>query len=360
MKKVSRVLLAAALSLSIQHVFAQEAEQQPPAALVAVESVRSEMIADQIWVSGTVVSRTDSNIASEVAGRINWLADVGDVISKGEVLAKLDDQRLQLTLKQNTSNIAQWQSRVNLLSRKLERFESMAQKNNTSKDELDEIKSELEIAQQEAMQAKYQRELTQYQIDQSSVRAPFTAMVVDRLQSTGEYTSIGQTLLRIVDTQSVEATARAPLSAIPYIATSMRVAVEQDDERLVQPIRTIVPVGNAQSRMMEVRVTLSPEDFAIGSAVRVALPHSDYHEGLTVPRDALVLRKDGTFIYQVDEQNIAKQINVTTGVGAGDRVEVIGDLENKLPVVVRGAERLRNGQTVRFRDSQPELTAANN
>ena len=227
MKASPKLIIIATLSLYLNSVSAQDqTEVAEPAALVTVESIKAEMIADQIWLPGTVVSRTDSNIASEVAGRINWLADVGEKINRGDVLAKLDDRRLQLTLKQNTANISQWQSRVDLLSRKVDRFESMAQKNATSKDQLDENKTELEIARQELMQAKYQRELTEYQIDQSVVRAPFTAMVVERLQSQGEYTAIGQTLLRIVDTQSIEASVRAPLTAIPFINTSMDVTVQ--------------------------------------------------------------------------------------------------------------------------------------
>jgi RND family efflux transporter MFP subunit len=340
-------------------VIAQEEQEQPPAALVETESVNSEMIADKIWVPGTVVSRTDANIAAEVAGRINWLADVGDIVEVGQPLAKLDDRRLQLTLQQNSANIAQWQSRVDLLVRKVERFESMALQKATSKDQLDEVRSELEVAQQELVQAKYDKELTQYQIDQSKVTAPFTAMVVERMQAPGEYTVTGQSLLRIVDTQNIEASARAPLSAIPYIRANMAVDIAQQSTSMEKTIRTIVPVGNAQSRMMEVRVQLSPQDFAIGSAVRVALPHSEFHQGLTVPRDALVLRKSGTFIYQVDEQNIAKRVNVQTGIGVGDRVEVIGQIFNDYPVVIRGAERLKDGELVRFNDAHEGLTASN-
>jgi len=156
MRASPKLLIAAAFSLAFHSANAQEQTEEAPAALVTVESVKEEMIADQIWLPGTVVSRTDSNIAAEVAGRINWMADVGDKIEKGDILAQLDDQRLQLTLKQNTANITQWQSRVDLLSRKVDRFASMALKNATSKDQLDENKTELEIARQELVQAQYQ------------------------------------------------------------------------------------------------------------------------------------------------------------------------------------------------------------
>jgi RND family efflux transporter MFP subunit len=317
--------------------------------LVEVENVQSEQISEQIWVSGTVVSRTDSNIASEVAGRVTWMADVGDLVEAGEVLAKLDDHRFLLESEQNLANIARWQSTVKLLSRKQERFSQMAKSNAASRDELDQVLSDLEVAKQELAQAEINKKLTDHQLSQTQVRAPFKALVVERIQSPGEYTAVGADMLRIVDTSNVEASIRAPLSAVPFIANGMRINVKRGSLEKEQSIRTIVPVGNALSRMMEVRVSLEAGDFAIGSAVRVALPHSEYYQAMTVPRDALVLRQAGTFIYLVDQANIAHQIPVTTGIGVGPRIEVKGELDDDMPVVIRGAERLKAGQKVRYK-----------
>ncbi len=344
MKRISFALL---LSTSI--AFAQENTTEPPPMLVEVENVQSEQISEQIWVSGTVVSRTDSNIASEVAGRVTWMADVGDLVEAGEVLAKLDDHRFLLESEQNLANIARWQSTVKLLSRKQERFSQMAKSNAASRDELDQVLSDLEVAKQELAQAEINKKLTDHQLSQTQVRAPFKALVVERIQSPGEYTAVGADMLRIVDTSNVEASIRAPLSAVPFIANGMRINVKRGSLEKEQSIRTIVPVGNALSRMMEVRVSLEAGDFAIGSAVRVALPHSEYYQAMTVPRDALVLRQAGTFIYLVDQANIAHQIPVTTGIGVGPRIEVKGELDDDMPVVIRGAERLKAGQKVRYK-----------
>lgn len=340
-------------------LFAQEAPTEPPPALVEVKSVKTEQIAEQIWVPGTVVSRTDSDIASEVSGRITWMAEVGDLVEAGDVLAKLDDHMLQLNYAQNSSNIAKWEASVTLLERKQKRFTKMAEQNNSSKDQLDEILSDLEIARQELAQAKIDRKLTEYQISQSQVKAPFKSLVVERRQSPGEYTSVGQDLVRIVDTTNIEASIKAPLSAVPYIQQGMQVQVKNSRIEKSERIRTIVPVGNALSRMMEVRVALIPGDFAIGGAVRVALPHSNYHKATTVPRDALVLRKSGAFIYQIDNQDIAQQIAVRTGIGAGERIEVFGEIDTDSPVVVRGAERLKAGQKVRYAAEPDQLAILN-
>lgn len=356
---MKKTLLCALLLSAALPLMAQQAAPEPPPALVEVSDIKQEQIAEQIWVPGTVMSRTDSDIASEVAGRITWMAEVGDLVEVGQVLAKLDDHALQLQNAQHNATIAKLEARVSLLERKRDRFSKMASMNATSKDELDEVLSDLEVAKQELAEANIDKQLTEHQISQSEVKAPFTSLVVERRQTPGEYTSVGQDLMRIVDTTNVEASIKAPLSAVPFIEQGMEVPVKDRRTEKFEAIRTIVPVGNALSRMMEVRVALNPGDFAIGSAVRVALPHSDYHQAMTVPRDALVLRKSGSFVYQVDSENVAQQIAVKTGIGAGDRIEVFGELDQSAPVVVRGAERLRPGQKVRFPEMGEEIAKLN-
>ncbi|XOV77754.1 MAG: efflux RND transporter periplasmic adaptor subunit [Aestuariibacter sp.] len=348
MKLFNKFAIAVALAGVGALANAQDAPSGPPPALVEVDEVKKEMVAERIWVPGTVMSRTDSQISSEVAGRINWIADVGDIVEKGDVLAKLDDQLLKLELEQNLTDIAKWEARVSLLQRKQQRISEMAKLNNSSRDELDEIISELEIARQEVQQAKINKRQTQYRLSQTAVKAPFTALVVARLQTPGEFTSVGNDLLRIVDTANIEASIKAPLSAVPFIAKGMQVMVKNGANEKSETIRAIVPVGNANSRMMEIRVALQPGDFPIGSAVRVALPNSDTHEAITVMRDALVLRQAGTFVFMVDAENKAHQVPVKTGIGLGQRVEIFGEITSADNVVIRGAERLRPGQQVRY------------
>lgn len=359
MKLLNKYVVALALAGIGVFANAQERPAGPPPALVEVDEVKMEMVAERIWVPGTVMSRTDSQIASEVAGRIDWIADVGDVVQKGQVLAKLDDELLKLQLEQNMADIAKWESRVSLLERKQKRISEMAKLNNSSRDELDEIMSDLEIAKQEVQQAKINKRQTEYRLSQTQVKAPFDALVVARIQTPGEFTSVGNNLLRIVDTTNIEASIKAPLSAVPFITRGMEVTVKNGAREKSETIRTIVPVGNANSRMMEIRVALEPGDFPIGSAVRVALPNSDSHEATTVKRDALVLRQAGTFVFMIDGENKAHQVPVKTGIGLGERVEVTGEIGPTDNVVIRGAERLRAGQQVRFLD-EPQTEIARN
>jgi len=68
---------------------------------------------------------------------------------------------------------------------------------------------------------------------------------------------------------------------------------------------------------------------------------------LAVPRDALVLREDNTYIFKVDKKNQAQRIAVETGSAEGALVEIRGLVAPGERVIVRGAERLEAGQRVR-------------
>jgi len=72
---------------------------------------------------------------------------------------------------------------------------------------------------------------------------------------------------------------------------------------------------------------------------------------MLVPRDALMLRANGTYVFSVNEQAQANKISVRVGQGIGDWISVTGDLSLEDKVIVRGGERLQDGQKVRVNEN---------
>lgn len=115
----------------------------------------------------------------------------------------------------------------------------------------------------------------------------------------------------------------------------------------------MIPSTDPRSQTVEVRATLAADQthrWAIGQLVDVAVPLTSKQAVLLVDRDALILRKQGTHIVKIDEQNKAEQIPVTVGNGKGQWVEITPRTSDILHagdrVAVRGAERLQTGQDV--------------
>jgi len=187
---------------------------------------------------------------------------------------------------------------------------------------------------------------TQRRIDQSRVLAPFPGIVVERLVQAGEFVSRGTQIARLVDTEKREIRARAPLTISSYVREGLEVSVKHQDRQSLSPVTRVIPVGDERSRMFEVRIAANDPAWVIGSPVRIALPNSDPRELVAIPRDALVLRGSEMFVLRVTADNKVEKIQVDTGIGLGELIEVIGDLSGGDRVVTRGAERLQAGQAV--------------
>ncbi|MBT8131007.1 MAG: efflux RND transporter periplasmic adaptor subunit [Gammaproteobacteria bacterium] len=348
-RMIDRLLTVILLSTSLSA--SALAQQGRPAPTVSVDKATQESMSSMFLAPGTVVSRNDARISAEVAGRILSIAEVGTRVAKGDTLAQIEDRPLQLQLQDNAANILRLEANEQYLSSQLARFEQLAQKNNVTRNQIDELRSQIEMARQDVARAGIQQAQTRYQVERTKIIAPFSGRVTERHASVGEYISPGGAIVRLIDTSNVEVRAQAPVAVARYLDDGMAVNIRDDRGTAPSRIRSVVGVGDERSRMVEVRVALQGTDWIIGSAVRVEFPQSEPTVVVAVPRDALILRENSTYLYKVNDDNTVEQVPVRTGIGSGTLIEVQGDIVDGDRVVIRGGERLRSGQSVVIQDS---------
>lgn len=323
-----------------------EAPQGPPPAPVEVANATNERLSSVVWMPGTVVSRHDARIAAEVSGRLTWVADVGDTIEAGDVLAKVDDAMLQLERREAETSIQQYRTQLDYSAKRVNRLQSLANSNSAAAQELDNSQAEKSSIEQQLAQAQLALDRINLQIEKSQVKAPFAGQVAERVAQPGEFIAPGGQLVRLVDLGNLEIRAQAPMAAASYVSRGMNVLVRQGESEELHAVRTVIPVGDERSRMFEVRVSVPHGSAVVGGAVRVAMPTSEPRSVVAIPRDALVLRSNETFVYRVNADGAAERITVEPGIGYGSLVEVRGELAPGDTLVVRGGERLQPGQTV--------------
>ena len=323
----------------------------PPKPKVEVYTVESMEIAPTIEVPGTVVSRNDAQIASEVAGRVAWIADEGAILEAGDVIVRLDQTSLKLDLGEADSNLKRLQADYAYQNREAARLEELAANGNIPKSRLDEVRSRRDMTRQSLAAAEIQRERIAYYLDRTEVKAPFPGRVVSRLVQVGEYTSIGRPVARFVDTSHIEVRAQVPVAAAPFMAPDQMVEVDHTGERSEHPVRTVIPVGNEQSRTFEIRVKADGTNWIVGAPVRLSVPKGEPQQVVAAPRDALIIRATGVMVYKIDDENKAERVQVRTGAGKADYIAVEGPIEPGDRVVVRGGEFLRPGQEVEILES---------
>lgn len=325
---------------------AAQAQQGPPKPKVEVSPAQAMKMSPVIEVPGTVVSRNDAAIASEVAGRIAWVADEGAVLAEGDVVARLDQTTLKLDLSEAEANLKRLRADYAYQNREAERLEELAKNGNIPTSRLDEVKSRRDMIRQSLAVAEIQVERYRYNLDRSEVKAPYPGHVVERLVQVGEYTTIGRPVARLVDTSHTEVRAQVPVAAAPYLKAEQMVEVIHNSEPSAHTVRSVIPVGNEQSRTFEVRVRTENTGWIVGAPVRLSVPKGTPQDVIAVPRDALIIRAGGVMVYKITDDNKAERIQVKTGAGQGEFIAVEGPVSPGDRIVVRGGEFLRPGQDV--------------
>jgi RND family efflux transporter MFP subunit len=340
-------MAAVAIAVSFLHAPKAVAEQRgPDAPSVGVMPARVVKMAPTMALPGTVVSRNDSQLASEVEGRVEWVAEVGTIVKANDVVARIDNRLAKLQLSSDKANVARLEAQLRFDRDQAARMDNLFSQNAIAKSTRDQANStkDMDAAALAQAQASYSR--SQYQLTHGEIRAPFDGRVAARLINTGEYATPGKPIVRLVDVGSLEVSVPTPIDSARYISENSVLTVDIDDRPVQAKVRAIVPVGDVASRMIEVRVALPAAAALVGDAVKVLLPSALPRDVLAVPRDALVLREENTYVFKVDRKGQAQRIAVETGAEEGALVEVKGPVSAGERIIVRGAERLEAGQKV--------------
>ncbi len=324
------------------------AREMPPAPVV-VASADLRMLAPVMWVPGSVISRRDADVAAEISGRLTFVAEVGSVVKKGAVLAKIENRSLRLQLDEHKAGVDRARARLRFLSKEVNRLKRLASSNNAARTQLEQTEAERDVANGDLSLAGARLEQVREQLRRSEVRAPFGGMVASRMLESGEWVGNGEAILRLVDTTALEVKAGIPLNARRFVRSGTELQISSGSEQVAGKVRTLSMAGDTRSRLLDLRVALVGADWASGQTVRVGVPLDHAREVIAVPRDALVLRRSGTMVFRINAEGMAERIEVVTGIAQGDMIEIAGDrLQAGDQVVVRGSERLRPGQKVRI------------
>ena len=328
-----------------------------PAPNVNVVNAEIRSLSPAAWVSGTVVSRNNSQISAEVSGRLISLAELGEKVSKGDVIAQIDDSTLLIRKRENSASVISAKSRLKFLESEVKRKTTLAKRNLSAATDVDEAISDRDSAKSNLVSAEARLAKTLQDLDYSKVKAPFDGMVTQRQSNLGEYVESGMAIILLVETDNLEASVYAPLTAYKFLKQSAALAIESPLGNDIAPIKAIVPVADARSHLMEVRLDMSAIDWPVGLTIKVAVANGESKEVLSVPRDALVLRREGISVFRINSEGVAEKIEVKVGIGVGEFVQVIGDVEQGDVIVIRGAERLNDGQKVQIKENNDSLVS---
>jgi multidrug efflux system membrane fusion protein len=343
---VTLLLFAVVLILSLQ---SSNAMEMPPTQ-VSVVLAKERLLAPTMQVSGSVISLNDANISTQVTGELQWLAAVGSKVKQGDIIAKIVPTLLEIDLQSAEAQLEKLRADLDYREQEVKRFKVLAKQNNTSKTRLQEESAKRDMLIQDIQGGKANLAMAKHNLSQTNIRAPFSGHIMSQLASTGEFLSIGDHVVRFVDTFNREIALNAPMALLPYLKMELPIQVSASKSSGTLPISAIVPVGDKTSRMIEIRLAMTNNQWIVGTPVTVSLPKAAALTRITIPRDALIIKGSAVFIYRVDQNMLAERIEAEIEVLDGSWVAIKAQLNVGDKIVIRGGERLMPKQSVSILD----------
>ncbi len=203
-----------------------------------------------------VISLNDTTISAEINAPILEIRhEVGDVVDKNTILAKLECDDYHIAHRQKIAVQKRLKSQKILAEQRLKRARQLENTNNISAEQLDQRNAELYALLARREEQKAIVELALRTITKCSIRAPFRGAVTQRLAQTGAMAMHDQPMFQLVDTDNVEISARIRPTAINDLQSAETIKFEFDGEYYPVSLRAIVPAVDTDSRDQEIRLT---------------------------------------------------------------------------------------------------------
>jgi RND family efflux transporter MFP subunit len=283
MKAIQRALLAALLLCACSPASAQAvAAATQPFAEIAIYPEREAF--------ATVLSLNDSRIAAEVSARILEIpVEVGQVVERGAVLVRLDGADFELAVRQAEAALEAVRARARLARSQLERARALVEQGFVSSEALNQRESEARAAAADVRANEAALASARRSLGKTVVRAPFRAIVRERLANVGEIASPGTQLLRVLDASRIEVSAQVQsedAAELPHVKQITFV----DQAGVQYPLRLVrvVPALDPRERSQEARLRFAGKAALPGSAGRLLWKTRRAH----VPA-AFIVRRDG-------------------------------------------------------------------
>jgi len=287
----------------------------------------------------TVISLNDSLVASEVAGRIAELpVRVGDVVDKGALIAHLDCEDYALERRRLEAASAALDARRQFARFQLQSARSLALKQNVSEELLNQRQSEMAALNAEWEQQQAGLALAARKVEKCEIRAPFKALVLERMADLAEWRNVGEPLVRLIDLDSIEVSAQVLAGDVEAMKGGGALAFADGGQRYALRLRAAVPAVTARSRTREVRLTFEGPPALPGTAGRMIWRSDRPH----VPPDLLVERDGRLGVFAINDSHA--RFHPLEGALEGRPAPAL--LPGNTAIVVDGRYALRDGDAV--------------
>jgi RND family efflux transporter MFP subunit len=298
--------------------------------------IQAREIPQQLILEATIEAIHHSTVSAETTGRITEINfDINDSVKEGQVLMRITSAEQQASLAGARANVREAEVRVNEAETEYKRVEGVFAKKLVAKSALDKAAADLKAARERLQAAQAALKSASEKLKYTSIKAPFSGVVVRRLVEVGEAVTPGKPVMEGLSLDDLRVVAYAPQSAMAVLRNKPKVSVlfPQQEHAPIEVSDTVeAPRANPASHSFMVRANLPKFTKGVypGMLAKMAMT-TGMVKSLLVPAAAVVHRSELTAVYVVQEQRVSLRqvrlgrmvngdLEVLAGLSAGETV----------------------------------------
>lgn len=318
---------------------------------VNVVSPKAGQWTSTLPVNGSIAAWGEAIVGSQVSGlRVTEvLAQVGDSVAAGQLLARMDDAPVQQDLAQARATLMEAQAQLQEAAANAQRAKGLAGTGALSAQQLGQFEVGEVAARARVSMAQAAVAAQELRLQNTRVLAPDAGLVSARSATLGAVPGSGQELFRLIRQGRLEWRAEVPATELSRVKPGTAARLNLPSGAVVEgTVRKVSPQVDPQTRNALVYVDLKTAE---GSEARSGMYargelRFDARRALTLPASAVLLREGFDVVLVVDAQQRLRQTKVKVLSREGEQVAVEG-LPQQARVVARGGAFLGDGDTVR-------------
>lgn len=352
---------------------AEPGAQMPPPDVV-VEEAKVESLPLQFEYPARTAGFREVQVRAQVSGILQErLYTEGSAVKQGQVLFRIDARSYQAALARAKGALAQEQARYRQTERDLKRIRELQKKGFASESELDNAISNFEQSKANIEAARAEVQAKQIDLDYTTVEAPISGITSKETVSEGSLMVAGDPnaslLTQITQLDPMYVNFAAPDREVSSVRQGLqdgslvRDGGEKMSVQIIFGDGTVYPLAgqvdftdsliDRATGTVSARAVVPNPDQALlpGQFVRVQVKGISKPNAVTVPERAISQGANGTFVYVVDEQGMARVRPVTTAHTAAGRWVVESGIAAGDKVIVEGLPKVRPNTPVKVVDA---------
>jgi RND family efflux transporter MFP subunit len=271
-------------------------------------------------MTGSIQPERKADLRAEVSAVVlQVLKDNGDLVRRGDVLARLDPTAIRDNLQSAQDNARNATQSLDQAERNLQRLKTLRASGMTSLQALDDAEVRRNGATSELSASQARAVLAGQQLERTLVRAPFDGVVSERKVSAGDTAAIGKELLKVIDPTSMRFAGRVSADKISAVAVGQAVSFRINGyagQAFRGKVTRVDPSANEVTRQVEVLVSfLDATQPRVAGLYAEGTIESASTQAITLPESALLRAGDKSSVWRLkaDALNL-----VDLGLGARD------------------------------------------